>query len=112
MAKKLTPAPKPQRKRHFIREWREYRGLKQEQLAERIGKSRGLIGQIETFRTNPDASMSELANALRCTIDELWHVNPLKEGQVIDIMDLLRDASPEVKAKTLGYVQALTGKAS
>lgn len=112
MTKKARPAPKPQRKRHYIKEWREHRGYNQETLAEMIGKSRGLIGQIETYKTNPDASMAALAEALRCTVDDLWKVNPKMEGQVVDIMDLLRDASPEVKAKTLGYVQGLTGKPS
>lgn len=110
MAKMLKPAPKPQRRRHFIKEWREYRGLTQDQLAERIGRTRGLIGQIETYRVNYATSLEAIAEALDCDIGDLLNVNPQKERQVVDIVDLLRKASPEQQAQALGYVQGLIRK--
>ena len=32
---------------HFIREWRRYRGLTQEQLAEKLGLTKGSISRVE-----------------------------------------------------------------
>ena len=112
MAKQHRPAPKPQRPRHFIKEWREYRGLSQEQLAERVGKTRGLIGQIETYKTSYTASIEAIADALNCTPDDLRRVNPFKEGKVIDIMDLLRQATPDQRERVLGFVQAVVQKSN
>lgn len=111
MTKEPRPAPKPQRRRHFLREWRDYRGLSQEQAAERIGKSRGLISQLESSTTNfTSATLEALAEAYRCEPWDLLNVNPLKEGHVIDIMDLLREATPEQKAEALGYVKGLVAR--
>jgi transcriptional regulator with XRE-family HTH domain len=38
------------RRRHFIREWREFRGLSQEKLAELIGTTKASISRIENLK--------------------------------------------------------------
>jgi transcriptional regulator with XRE-family HTH domain len=38
---------KPRYKPTFIRQWREFRGLTQDQLAERVGKSKAQLSRIE-----------------------------------------------------------------
>jgi transcriptional regulator with XRE-family HTH domain len=113
MTKRAQPVPKPQRRRHFIKEWREKRGLSQEQLAERVGKSRGLIGQLETYRINYTAETLEaIAYALQCEPWDLLNVDPSKEGQVIDVMDLLRKATPEQRERAIGYIEGMVRKAN
>lgn len=95
--------------RHYVREWREHRGLSQERLADRIDKSRGLIAQIESGLTELTLdNMYALAEALQCGEPwDLLRVNPLKEGQVVDITDVLREADSSVKEKALSFVQGL-----
>jgi transcriptional regulator with XRE-family HTH domain len=44
---KLPPGRRQWRK-NFIREWREFRGLTQEQLAERIARTKATVSRIET----------------------------------------------------------------
>jgi len=39
------------RRRHFIREWREFRGFSQQQLADLIGTSKTSISRIESLQT-------------------------------------------------------------
>lgn len=97
------------RVRHYVREWREFRGLSQERLADRIDKSRGLIAQIESGITELTLdNMYALAEALQCSEPwDLLRVNPLKEGHVVDITDALREADPAVKEKALSFVQGL-----
>lgn len=112
MAKRVQAAPKPQRRRHFIKEWREHRGLSQEQLAERIDRSRGLISQLESYTTNYTAeTLDALAVALNCEPWDLLNVDPKKEGRVIDILDLLRQATPDQRERAIGYIEGIVRKA-
>ena len=63
---KISPHPKPERPRHFIREWRKFRNLTQERLAERIDKTHGLISQIENGDTDyTQSTLEALADAMR-----------------------------------------------
>jgi transcriptional regulator with XRE-family HTH domain len=39
-----------ERGRHFIRPWRLYRGLTQQQVADRIGTTKANISRVETFK--------------------------------------------------------------
>lgn len=105
MDKRITPQPKPQRARHFIREWRLYRGLTQPQLAERIGKTHGAISQLETNKTAyTQDTLEALAFALRCEPGDLLSRDPNKEGAIVDLMRILRTKDPSV---VLNVVRAL-----
>lgn len=53
---------------HHLKAWRKFRGLSQEALAERIGKSKATIGHLETGRTEMTHSwLLELAPVLDTT---------------------------------------------
>lgn len=96
------------RPRHFIKEWRKYRGLTQEQLASRVGTAVSSISQLETGKQGySQALLEELATALACEPWDLLHVDPEKAGEVIDLTRLLKDANPEVQAEAIGYVRGL-----
>jgi transcriptional regulator with XRE-family HTH domain len=108
MAKPTLQHPKRARRRQFFAEWRKKRGLTQEQLAERIDKSRGLISQLESGLTSyTEETLNALADALSCEPWDLLHVDPSKEGQVVDLLDLIRQASPEQKAEAIGYIKGI-----
>jgi transcriptional regulator with XRE-family HTH domain len=63
--------------RHFIKQWREYRHLSQERLADRIGVSRGAISQLETGITGYTQGMLEaLADALAVEPADLLQSDP------------------------------------
>jgi transcriptional regulator with XRE-family HTH domain len=97
--------------RHYVRQWREYRGLTQEQLAERVGKSRGLISQIEAASTDLTEDMIySLADAFHCAPWDILRVNPMMEGLVVDIADALRGQPADIQAEALGFVRGLTRK--
>lgn len=58
--------------RHFIKEWRKYRGLNQEQLAGRIEMSTASISQIETYTQGwTDETLAAIADALDCAPGDL-----------------------------------------
>lgn len=48
MSQRIGYRPKRQRRRTFIKQWREYRDLTQDALAERLGTSKASISRIET----------------------------------------------------------------
>lgn len=109
MLKHPRKPPKSRRNvRHYLKEWRQYRGLTQDTLAERVNRSRGLISQIEAGHTELTEEMIYgLSEALACAPWDLLRVNPLVEGMVVDITDALRGKPADVQAEALGFVRGL-----
>jgi len=55
-----------------LKEWRERRGMTQEQLAKKAGISRGFLARLETARHDPKLStLEKLARALKVDIAKL-----------------------------------------
>ena len=74
MSERLRNSTAP---RHFIKEWRKFRGLTQERLAERIEATHGAISQLERGKINYTQPMLEaLAFALSCEPSELLRHPP------------------------------------
>lgn len=69
---------KTKRRPHFIREWREHRGLTQERLADRLGTSKASLSRIETGKQPYTQDVLEaVAGALGCQAADLLMRNPL-----------------------------------
>jgi len=93
--------------RHYIREWRKYRGLTQEQLAGRLGVVTSSVSQLETGKQGYSQPMLEaIADALGCGPADLLNVNPFMEGEVVDLMRLINDKNRDQAIRVL---RALTG---
>lgn len=53
------------------------------------------IGRIETFQQPYTQDILEAAAAaLNCTVEQILTVDPTKDGEVIDLLSLLRDKDP------------------
>lgn len=80
----------PQRRRHFIKEWRKFRGLTQEQLAERIGVAVSTISQLETMKQGySQPTLEALADALGCEPADLLMRNPGQPNEIWSIWENL-----------------------
>lgn len=78
------------KQRHFIREWRAYRGLSQDQLAERIGITRTYLSKIENGRRRYDQPFLEAAaEVLRCEPADLIVRDPTATESLWTIWDQL-----------------------
>lgn len=85
-------------KTHYIREWRQHRGLSLARLAARLVDDTGeemissvSIGRIERGQQPySQAILEAIADALNCTADDLLGVNPQKNGEVVDLMRIIR----------------------
>lgn len=99
---------------HYIRQWRDKRGLSLEQLADRMEKEPGVrlltpmsISRIERGQQPfTEATLYAFASALDCSPSDLIEVNPLVEG---DVIDLLRAMSDEERRKAIQVLRAMTG---
>lgn len=108
----MPPIKRPPRlrRKHFIREWREYRGLTQEQAAERIGMSYTSVGRIENSQVPYSQDFLEAAAfAYNCEPWDLLNRDPNKEGEVIDLMRHLDDAR---RAEAENFLRYLSEKKS
>lgn len=105
----MPPVPKPKRERtkHFFREWREYRGLTQEQVIGRLGWSQSKISRLESGATpyNQD-DLEAAADAYGCSTTDLISVDPTMAGEVVDLMRLINDRNRDQAIRVL---RALTG---
>ncbi len=102
--------------RHFIKEWREYRGLTQAQLAERVGMTQGNISQLERgIQGYSVAGLNALAEALNCTTWQLLNVDPgkpgIKSGSDDELLwSIWEQAKPAERAQIVSVAKALVGK--
>lgn len=86
---KVLPRPKPRRwRRLFVKEWRQFRGLTQEQLAERAGMSVGNVSQLERgLQGYSTEGLERLADALACDPAHILMVDPTKDEAIWSIWE-------------------------
>lgn len=78
------------RQKHFIKEWRKYRGLTQIQLAERIEVNQGNLSKIENGTRKYDQEFLErAADALRCEVADLLVRDPTGPDAIWSIWEQL-----------------------
>lgn len=79
---------KKQPQRHFIQEWRKFRGLSQELMAERMGIARSYISHIENGKRRYDQLFLEsAAHALNCTPADLIMRDPTQSNSIWSIWE-------------------------
>lgn len=99
-----------QRRRIYLREWREYRTLTQEQLAERVGWSVGNISQLERgLQGYSDEGLALLAEALQCTPGQILDVNPLDDNAIWSLWERARPAQRNALLEVAKGMVARTG---
>lgn len=104
-----TAFKKPkQRRRHFIREWREYRDLTQDQLADRLGTSKATISRIEGYKQPYTQDFLEAcAEALMTQPASLLMRNPKDEDAMWSIWD---QAKPGERRQIEEVARVLIGR--
>lgn len=102
---------------HYLRQWREYRGLSLRKLADRMEVEPGVpltshanIGRIENFQQPYSQEIMEAAaEALDCTVIDLLTADPTKDGDVVDLLALLRTRDPATVRAILVGLPSKTG---
>ncbi len=90
---------------HYIKAWRKYRGLTQEQLAERIGIARSYLTKIERGTRRYDQPFLEAAaEALRCGPGDIITRDPSEPEGIWSIWDTL---SPHQRQQAVAVIRAI-----
>lgn len=88
MSRRIGYRPKRVRRQTFLRQWREYRSLTQDDLAERLGTSKASISRIEAGQQAYTQDFLEAcADALRTDPASLLMRNPTDEEAVWSLWD-------------------------
>lgn len=105
----MPPVPKPKRTRQpiFLKEWRLYRNLTQEQLAERISVSAPTLGRIENGKLPYNQDFIELAAiALRCEPADIIMRKPGSDSPW-SILEGLKKAPPRKQEEIKAVVETM-----
>lgn len=99
-----------QRRRIFLKEWRVYRGLTQEQLAERAEMSPANISHLENGRINyTQEALEHLASALNCEPAHILMVDPTRDDAIWSIWERAEEAE---RTRIVDVARALVRKAA
>ncbi len=80
--------PGAERRRHFIKEWRKYRGLTMDRLADRLDISKATLSRIESGRQPyTQDTLEALADALMCEPADLIMRDPTDAGAIWSLWD-------------------------
>lgn len=103
----FRPHPKPTRPPHFVKQWRKHRGLSQEALAERIGKTHSAISQLERGKIDYTQGMLEaLADALMCEPADLLMRDPSQDQMIWSLWETLSEVE---RKQTVRFIKAIHG---
>lgn len=105
---KVTPNFKQERPTYYFKQWRKFRGLTQEMLAERIHATPSTISQLETGKQGfTNSTLEALADALNCQPGDLLMRDPLKTDAVWSLRDKFSKATPELQQRITYLVEVL-----
>lgn len=100
-------AQKTPQQRIYLREWRQYRNLTQDQLADRIGISRVMVSKIERG-LNPyhQAFLEAAAEALMCEPADLLVRDPSKPEAIWSVWESI---PPTVRPQAIAILKTFMG---
>jgi transcriptional regulator with XRE-family HTH domain len=97
----------PKKRRTFIRDWRKFRDLTQEQLAEATGMSTASLSRLETGEQDYTGSTLELlAKALETDVTSLLSRKPSEDEPISQIWAA---ASPAQRRQIVQISKTITG---
>lgn len=105
----MPPVSKPKRARqkHFLRNWRKFRGYSLERASEQINMSRENLGRVERGEVPYSQDLlEELAEAYTCEVADLLIRDPLESEAIWSIW---ANAQPAQRVQIISVARALVG---
>jgi transcriptional regulator with XRE-family HTH domain len=93
------------RRRHFLREWREARGLSLDELADRMGTSKGHLSNVENLKNGYTQDFIEAA-AIALDTDAASLISR-RPGDGDDILRMWKQATGSQRATVLDIMAAV-----
>lgn len=94
--------------RNYLKQWREFRSLKQEELADKIGTTKAVISLLENEKRPLSSKwLRKLADVLGTTPGRILDIDPNETGaEVLDIWDHMQFDDRE---RAVRLLRSLTG---
>ena len=94
--------------RNYLRQWREYRRLKQEELAEMVGTTKAVISLLENEKRPLSSKwLRKLAVPLKTTPGRILDIDPnVAEAEALSIFDPMEE---EERRRAIRVLRSLTG---
>lgn len=111
----MPPVKKPQRERlrTFLREWRLFRDMNQDDVAEKLEIDRSTISRIERAESPYDQDILErFALVYGCDPEDLLSIDPTRPDPPRLIYSKLRAATPAQQQMALDLIDAMLKQAS
>ena len=90
----------------YLRQWRKFREMTQEQLADAMGYERTVLSKVERGKVQyTQAFLEAAAKALRCRPADIIGNNPEEPAPVMNIWDRIR---PEDRPRALDVLKAFS----
>jgi len=104
----LHNANMPDGDRNYLREWRQFKKLTQEQLADKVGTTKAVISLLETEQRPLSSKwLRKLAEALGTTPGRILDVDPTEvSAEVLDIWDHIGTAD---RRRAVNILREFTG---
>jgi transcriptional regulator with XRE-family HTH domain len=106
----MAPVKKPPHDRHktFLRNWRDYRGKVQDDVASDLEIDRTTLSKIErgVLPYNQDF-LERLSMIYGCEASDLLDIDPLKPDPPKLVYNKLKRAPPEIQARAMSVLEAL-----
>lgn len=106
----MAPVKRPphQRKRTFLREWRQFREMSLEAAAARVGVDHSTLQRIEVG-TSPYSqdTLEKLTLVYMCSTTDLLETDPSKKDDLAPLLHQLRDAPPAVQRQAAAVLEAI-----
>jgi transcriptional regulator with XRE-family HTH domain len=101
------------RKKWYLQQWREYRGISQTRLADQIAISRSRISELESGKARYNQDLLErLADALNCEPADLLMRDPTAPNPWGTVFDAVRRIPVEELPRAQAVIEALAPKAA
>lgn len=90
----------------FLRAWRKYRGLTQEEAGEALNLDRTQLGRVErAIQPYSQTLLEAAADLYDCTPADLLRVDPLHQDPADEWDRLMKGATAEQRAEVIGYAR-------
>lgn len=106
----MAPIPKAprERSRTYLRQWRDFRDLSQEEVAFKLDIDRSTISRIERGESPYDQDILErLALIYGCDPEDLISCDPLRPDPIKFVVSNLKHAPRDVRDRALKVLDAL-----
>lgn len=94
---------------NYLRQWRQFKGLTQEQLADKVGTTKAVISLLETEQRPLSSKwLRKFAEALGTTPGRILDIDPESDSaEMLDFWD--HNLRKEDRARAIRVLRSLTG---